>query len=71
MYLQRLRDLRKARKLTQIEVARCLNISQRYYSDLENGKRSLSAENLLLLANLYEVSTDYILERTFNKKIHR
>lgn len=71
MHLQRLKELRKSSKLSQIEVARCLNISQRYYSDLENGRRTLSAENLLLLANFYEVSTDYLLERTSNKKIHR
>ena len=39
------------------------NISQNSYSDIETGKTNISIEFLIQLADLYNVSTDYILER--------
>lgn len=62
MVFKRIRDLREDNDMTQREVAEYLHISQRYYSDLERGRGTLSAEHLKQLCNLYKVSSDYILE---------
>ena len=63
MYLKRLRELRVDHDLGQKEVAAVLGIDQRAYSNYETGKRDLPLRHLIRLAELYGVSTDYILER--------
>jgi len=66
MYLQRLRDLREDKDLTQTEVAAYLGIQQTVYSRYERGFQTIPPEHLLKLADFYSVSTDYILGRTQN-----
>lgn len=64
----RLRDLREDHDLTQRELAEKLHISQNTYSQYENGVRQLPIEMLIAIANIYNVSTDYILRLTDNPK---
>ena len=63
-YLRRLRDLRQDHDLTQKEVAALLNIDQRVYSTYETGRREIPLHHLVLLADYYHTSTDYLLGRT-------
>lgn len=63
MYLKWLKDLREDHDYTQKYIAVLLNISQNSYSDIERGITNISVEFLIKLADLYEVSVDYILER--------
>lgn len=58
----RIKELREENALTQQAVAEFLNVKQNTYSQYENGKRQLSIDMLIKLANFYKVSTDYILE---------
>ena len=67
MYLKRLKDLREDNDYTQKYIASLLKISQNSYSDIERGITNISVDFLILLADLYNVSIDYILERD-NKK---
>lgn len=67
MYFPRLRDLREDRDLTQTEVAKLLFTSQTVYSRYERGVLTIPVEHLLILADFYSVSTDYILGRTDKK----
>ena len=67
MDLQRIKDLREDHDLTQKEIAKIFGISQRYYSNLENGNRTLSADILIMLADYYNVSLDYLANRTVYK----
>lgn len=60
----RLKEVREANGYTQEYVARQLNIRQNTYSQYENGQRQIPIESLIILAKLYGVSTDYILELT-------
>ncbi len=60
-YYQRLKDLREDKDLKQKEVASVLGIDQRVYSNYETGKREIPTRFVVLLAEFYEVSTDYIL----------
>ena len=62
----RIRDLREDSDLTQQEVADYLHCSQSLYAYYESGKRNLPVDNLIALAELYNVSTDYILGLTNN-----
>lgn len=68
MYFQRLRDLREDADLNQTQVAKLLFTSQTVYSRYERGVLTIPVEHLLILADFYDVSTDYILGRTNRKK---
>ena len=60
----RLKELREENKYTQQYVAEILNIRQHTYSQYENEKREIPIRALIVLAKLYDVSVDYILELT-------
>ncbi len=64
MLYRRIRDLREDRDLTQREMGEILMCSQRVYSDYERGVLDIPTEILIRLADFYDVSTDYILNRT-------
>ena len=56
-----LKQLRKDEELTQQEVADKINVGQVTYARYENGTRRPSSEMLVRLAELFNVSTDYLL----------
>lgn len=58
------KDARLSKKLRQIDVANYLGITRSAYTNIENGKRGLDSEMLSKLADLLEVSTDYLLGRS-------
>lgn len=57
----RLKELRKAKKLRQSEVAEAINCSQAVYSRYENGERTPSPDTLKALASYFGVTVDYLL----------
>lgn len=65
---RRIRDLREDRDLKQRQLAEYLNCSQQVYSNYELGQRDIPTDVLIRLANLYDVSTDYLLGLTSNPK---
>ena len=67
-YTKRIRDLREDMDLTQAQVAKVLHTTQGYYSKYELGKRSLPIEHLITLCKLYDVSADYLLGFTSERK---
>jgi len=69
MYFQRIKDLREDKDMTQTEIAAVLGINQTVYSRYERGFQTIPVEHLLKLADFYDMSTDYILGRTKNKKL--
>lgn len=62
----RLKELRIKHGLSQIELAKKFNVAQNTVSNWENGSRQADYETLNNLANLFNVSVDYILGRTDN-----
>lgn len=64
----RLRDLREYKNYKQAYVAEYLNVSQQVYSRYESGKHELPVRFLEPLSKLYNVSTDYLLRLSVNKK---
>ena len=71
MYFQRLRDLREDMDMNQTEIAKLLHTSQTVYSRYERGFQTIPVEHLLILADFYQVSTDYMLGRTNNKLMNK
>lgn len=67
----RIKNLREDADLTQSKISSYLNISQRAYSHYENGSRDIPTDILIAIADYYDVSIDYLLERTDNKRINR
>jgi len=64
MKFENIRSLRIDRGLTQKQVAQHLGISQNTYSQYEIGVLNYPVDALVKLADLYEVSVDYLLGRT-------
>lgn len=59
--MNNLKAARKAKGMTQAEVARAIGLTQNGYSYWENGKAKIDKDQLVKLAELFEVSTDYLL----------
>lgn len=62
----RLREIREAKRYTQLKVALDLNMNQNSISRYEKGTRDLNSETLVAFADYYKVSIDYILYQTDN-----
>lgn len=69
MYLRRLKDLREDIDLSQESIAKILKITRSQYSLYETGKRDIPVDLLIVLAQYYRTSIDYIvgLTNTFKK----
>ena len=64
MIFVRLKNLREDHDLSQNDIAKYLNISQRTYSYYETGGRDIPIQILIKLADYYKTSIDYLLKRT-------
>ncbi|MBQ7968423.1 MAG: helix-turn-helix transcriptional regulator [Clostridia bacterium] len=69
MQFKNLRAIREDRDIKQKEIAKILNVSQNTYSQYETGVIAITAEILIKLSDYYNVSIDYLLDRTNNPKI--
>lgn len=63
----RIRNLREDHDLTQEAISKKLNISQRAYSHFETGTRGIPIEIFIKLADIYNVSIDYLVGRSDKK----
>ena len=63
-FAERLKELRKARKLSQGDVAKVLGVTRPAISQYEAGIREPSYEMLEVLADYFNVDMDYLLGRT-------
>ena len=70
MLAERLRLLRKENGLTQIQAAKRIGLSIRAYQDLELGGMPRS-NNLLVIAEFYDISVDWLLGRTEKREVNR
>jgi DNA-binding NtrC family response regulator len=64
---QRLRGLRRARRLTQAGLSRKTGLNQSYISDLERGKRNISLKNLYRLARALKVELEELFQFDWNE----
>lgn len=61
---KRLRDLRKEKKETQVQVALAIGVAEQYYQKLEYGVNLPGIENVWKLADHFNVTIDYLVGRT-------
>lgn len=61
MKFKRIKDLREDHDKYQKDIANLLGISQQYYSEYENGKRTIPIQHLITLAKYYNTSIDYLV----------
>lgn len=60
----RLKQLRKSKGLTQVEMAKHIDVARTTYAMYEQGKREPDYETLQRIANFHETTVDYLLGRT-------
>ena len=68
VYIKRIRDLREDHDKTQKEIADILGTSQTMYARYERGANELPLHHLIMLCKYYNVSADYILGLTDERK---
>ncbi len=69
--INRLKELRFHKDKTQLQVQMETGIEQALLSKYENGLRIPPTDTLMILADYYGVSMDYIMGRTDNPKVNR
>lgn len=62
----RLKELRKQQNITQLKLAMDLGVNQNTISRYETGEHEADYKTLILIADYFNVSIDYLLERTDN-----
>lgn len=60
-FSERLKELRKQAHLTQVELASKLGVVQSSYADWERGKKKPTQDNLVKIAQILNVSVDYLV----------
>ena len=65
---KRLKECRKAKGMTQMQVATYCDITEKAYQNYELMTREPKLEILVRIADLYQVSLDYLTGRTEQKK---
>ena len=66
-FSERLKELRKKANFTQVEVAEKLGISQPAYASWERGAKKPTHDNLVKIAQILNVSVDYLLGNSEEK----
>ncbi len=69
MLNERIRSLRLSKGISQVELAKLLSVSKQSISNWENDNIQPSIEMLIHLADIFNVSTDYLLGREIERKI--
>lgn len=64
----RLKALREKRGISQLKLAMDLDMNQNSISRYETGAREADYKSLIKFADYFDVSIDYLLERTDNPK---
>ena len=67
----RLKYLRKKKGISQLKLAMDLSLSQNSISRYETGEREAGYDLLIKFADYFDVSIDYLLERTDNPEMNK
>lgn len=68
---ERIKQLRIENEKTGVNISTILGIDQSYYSKIENNKHEIKLETLIKIADLYNVSLDYLTGRTNQREINK
>lgn len=70
-FSERLKELRLAKGLTQMQVSQSTGMSLLGYQRYEYGSREPAYNKLLALADYFNVSLDYLVGRTNNPEVNK
>ncbi len=70
-FSDRLKELKQSHSTTQKEISKSANISDRAYRNLESGVSVPNMNTLILIAEFYNVSLDYLVGRTNNPEVNK
>ena len=71
MIFLRLRGLRKNKGISQLKLAMDLNTTQNTISRYETGEREPGIDELIKIADYFNVSVDYLIGRTDNPELNK
>jgi len=67
----RLKELRQTKGISQLKLAMDLGLNQNSVSRYENNEREADYATLIKIADYFNVSIDYLLERTNNPAVNK
>ena len=67
----RLKEVRKMKGISQLKLAMDLNMNQNTISRYETGEREPGIQELIKIADYFNVSVDFLLERTDNPRMQK
>ena len=67
----KLKEIRKAKGISQLKLALDLNMSQNTICRYETGEREPGINELIKIADYFNISIDYLLGRTENPAVNR
>ena len=70
MLLLRLKEIREDREISQDAIAKILETTQQQYSKYELGIQLIPIDRLCILADYYNVSLDYLVCRTVERRCY-
>ena len=70
-FSERVKELRLKNHMTQVALGKILGVRQDAISTYENGKFYPEVRNLLILADYFGVSLDYLMGRTDDPEVHQ
>ena len=70
-FSERIKELRRKNKLSQEALGKILGLRQDAISTYERGKNYPEVRNLLILADYFGVSLDYLMGRTDDPEVHQ
>ena len=71
LQFKRIQDLREDKDMSIKDISNELELHRDVYSRYEKGKRDFPIDVLIKLANLWDCSIDYLVERTDKKEVDR
>lgn len=71
IFAERVKTLRKNKKIKQSELGDMVGLTYTAISDIERGRRTTTIEKLDALADFFDVSVDYLMGRTDNPEMNK
>ena len=67
----RLKEIKTSKGISQLKLSIAMNTNQNTISRYETLEREPGLAELIKLADYFDISVDYLLERTDNPKLHK
>jgi transcriptional regulator with XRE-family HTH domain len=71
MFSEKIKQLRLAHHMTQKQLGEIANISDSAIREIESGRSQTTLNNVVILADYFNVSVDYLLGRTDKPEVNR